>query len=715
MPQAAGSVIENNFSKGLITEASGLNFPENACTETENCVFERTGFVARRLGINYEPTFQTKEADREDGAVVSYLWKNVAGQPDLNILVVQIGNTLHFWDASTTDPLSNHPITYTYDLTDQQSEAQPEPRLAECQFADGNGKLFVVNPYMWPFRIDWDENTSEGEVTRLNLKIRDVEGIDEELDDDERPDGDLSTISDDHEYNLKNQGWTEWALEKWEAERDDMPSNCDVPWRFKIIDAGSGKRIFDFTEDNVLDRVVGNTPAPKGKTILNLFNQVRTLFDSSNVDQLVIREKPSAVAFFSGRVFYAGINNEECNSKIYFTQIVERDEQYAYCYQINDPTSEDLFDLLPTDGGVIKVQEIGNIIKMMSIGPGLLVFATNGVWMIVGSQGLGFAANDYSVTKISNVPAISGSSFVEVSGTASWWNLEGIYSVAQGSGGSSLAPQVQSLTEQTIKTYYNTIPPAAKRRAQGCYNPNTGVVQWLYREAEAGSVAELYDGTHILNLDIISNAFYVWTLPDGDDDAKVHSVFILENISGNPEEEQVFDEDDNEITVDLGDGDEDVFIFDISNFINTPKFKYVSSNPTETGYEFTFSEAWDEDYVDFADFEEQDFTSYFVSGYKVYGELSRRFQAPYVTILSKGPEATSYKFNGRWNYGNTGNSGKWSTQELVELDDSNFDYLRKRHKLRGFGRALQFKISSVPGEPFNIVGWNTTVTANQRI
>ena len=45
MPRQALVSIENNFTKGLITEASGLTFPENSCTETINCVHKHTGNV----------------------------------------------------------------------------------------------------------------------------------------------------------------------------------------------------------------------------------------------------------------------------------------------------------------------------------------------------------------------------------------------------------------------------------------------------------------------------------------------------------------------------------------------------------------------------------------------------------------------------------------------------------------------------------------------
>ena len=40
MPRQQGIAIENSFIKGLITENTALNFPRNAATEQDNCVFD---------------------------------------------------------------------------------------------------------------------------------------------------------------------------------------------------------------------------------------------------------------------------------------------------------------------------------------------------------------------------------------------------------------------------------------------------------------------------------------------------------------------------------------------------------------------------------------------------------------------------------------------------------------------------------------------------
>src|SRR5690242_10780182 len=101
MPRSTAVAVENNFRNGRITEATGLNFPENACTDELNCIFNLPGNVTRRLGFNFEGNYSTKTIDRTQSVVQSYLWKNVAGSGTTILVVVQVGSTLYFYDASS--------------------------------------------------------------------------------------------------------------------------------------------------------------------------------------------------------------------------------------------------------------------------------------------------------------------------------------------------------------------------------------------------------------------------------------------------------------------------------------------------------------------------------------------------------------------------------------------------------------------------------------
>src|SRR5258707_4679616 len=97
MPQQVTSLVENNFTKGLITESTGLNFPENAATSTDNCTYTLIGDVSRRLGIDYEVNGSVLVNDRGGKAISSYKWNNAGGDGLSQIIVTQVGDTLYFY------------------------------------------------------------------------------------------------------------------------------------------------------------------------------------------------------------------------------------------------------------------------------------------------------------------------------------------------------------------------------------------------------------------------------------------------------------------------------------------------------------------------------------------------------------------------------------------------------------------------------------------
>src|SRR5258707_15637042 len=97
MAQQVAASIENNFTKGLITEFTGLNFPENAATDTDNCTYTIVGDVTRRLGIDLEANFQNLSVNRTGSAENSFVWKNTGGTGNNEVLVLQIGLNLYFY------------------------------------------------------------------------------------------------------------------------------------------------------------------------------------------------------------------------------------------------------------------------------------------------------------------------------------------------------------------------------------------------------------------------------------------------------------------------------------------------------------------------------------------------------------------------------------------------------------------------------------------
>lgn len=781
MPRSTGSTIENNFSKGLLTEFTALNFPENACTDTDNCVFSHIGNVTRRLGIDYEVNRTITNIDRTGLAISYYKWNNAGGDGNTKVFVEQVGGTIYFYSisaATTADPLSDQKLASTVTLSSFVASGGSVNTALECQYSDGNGYLFITHPSCDPIYCVYAAGVITG--AKIQIKTRDLTGIPElGIADDFRP----SALTAEHNYNIQNQGWTNapawtatsttsnttavgvhtWTVQTgltisaaqvvsitatghggigtslalsgtvssynsgtgalvidvttspgtgtftdwtftsvvtsfittWHTNVGNYPSNADQWWSFK-----NSSNAFDTATLATVTQ--SNTPAPKGHFILDAFSQQRTAVSTiTGLTAIATTVRPRTTSWYAGRVWYAGVDaaqaatgdapNYTWTESLYFSQIIEKEDQFARCYQLNDPTSETSFDLLPSDGGVVRIQGCGSVFKLVPIQNGLLVFAANGIWFITGSQGIGFTANDYVVVKVSSIQSISGTSFIDVQGSIMWWNEEGIYTIQNGNDGLKVEP----LTFATIDSFYSNIPLTCKKLARGDYDPLNYKIQWAYRSDEPSDVTGKYEFDRILNLSTATKAFYPWSISKTTHMPKIHGIAYIQGPGGST--------------------------------VPDPMFKYLVSElfvqPNAFVYGFSFANELDTDYVDWAIYAAApehavspiDYTSYFVTGYKLHGNAQRKFQANYIYVFSNNETDTSYKIQGIWDFANSGNSGRYSQTQLISNDRDYFQNIYRRHKIRGQGLSLQIKVTSVAGEPFNIHGWSTFETANQGV
>jgi len=770
MPRQALSAISHTFIKGYITEATGLNFPDKACTDVDNVKFELPGTVIRRKGIDLEVSYDTLTFDRTASAIRVYPWRNVAGDGNITILVLQAGDTLYFYDLSSVTSVSLDKLATSIDLNTYMSgTTAPDPR--ECQFAAGGGYLFVVHPDLEPFYVSYDATTQTPTATAITISIRDFKGVDDSLDTTDRP----STLTTAHKYNLYNQGWTDRTITLWNTDTisvngdttntsvtitatdvtsivpgmtvtgtgipasttvetinsptsydlsqaatatnsatsltykwNNYPSNSDVWWLFK----NSSEQFKPATTAASVDR--GNTPAPNGHFILEAFNQDRDAASglSGIADVTAGDARPTCVAFFQGRVFYSGVSADGYNSKIYFSQIIENNDtdQFGMCYQRNDPTSETLFDLLPSDGGVIDIIEVGTIIKLVAIQGSLLVFSSQGVFSITGSQGLGFTATDYTVAKLSSVKALSHTSFVDVFGYPAWWNEEGIYVVQPDQDRTAL--KVQSLTDRTIKTYYQSIESPCKKLARGYFDLVSSTIQWIYNETQPSELEDQYEFNKILVFNMLTGAFYKHTVSTSD--VKMNGVFVIETLGGELTLDQIIDGSGNTV---IDASTNNVIVYGALQSTSVlPIFKYLVSYESGGSYEITFADERDTRYVDWYSYDSTgvNYDSYFVTGYALFGEALRLHQTNYINVYTSTPEACGFYLQAQWNYATSGDGGDWSTEkaQTFTLDYSTKSVSRKKVRLRGEGEALQLKFSSQDGLPFYLIGWSMMELVN---
>src|SRR5690606_29864464 len=292
---------------------------------------------------------------------------------------------------------------------------------------------------------------------------------------------------------------------------------------------------------------------------------------------------------FMGRVFYSGVDAEGYRSSVYFSQVIERDEQIGYCYQSNDPTSEHAFDLLANDGGVIKILDIGRIVDLKTFGKTLFVFAENGVWAISGTQTSPFSATDYTVSKVSSFGLFSPLSVVELGETPVWWNYEGIYALGKDQTG--FESTVTKLSEATIQTFYDDIPIDSKRYAKGEFNDQANIVYWLYASEKKD---DPFDYDSALVFDVQTNAFYPLSLSVSNH--KITGLVAIRGLESNIEEQVVTDTSSSTVTTVIG---ESVTVeVSIGTYISQKLFKFVTVRRSDNL--MTFSDMVSETYLDFS-------------------------------------------------------------------------------------------------------------------
>ncbi len=191
----------------------------------------------------------------------------------------------------------------------------------------------------------------------------------------------------------------------------------------------------------------------------------------------ITEERPTCCAYTAGRVFY-GMKNS-----VYYSQVMEGESinDLHKCYSKNDPTAEQLSDILDTDGGVIQIDEALNIKQLKPYSNGVLVYAENGLWYIGGPE-TGFTSTNFSRQLVSTAGIASPQSVVTVENDQFYWSDEGVFRVTVNQFGQV---GTESLIEGTLQTFYNQIPISSKNSASGVYNKITKQIEWFYASAVA--------------------------------------------------------------------------------------------------------------------------------------------------------------------------------------------------------------------------------------
>lgn len=442
--------------------------------------------------------------------------------------------------------------------------------------------------------------------------------------------------------------------------------------------------------------------------------------------------RPKVCAFFAGRVWYGGIESTQKNGWILFSQVATDIDRFAKCYQEGDPTSEVFSDLADNDGGVIVIPDAGEIVELKALGPSLLVFATNGLWQIIGGDN-GFKATSYSVQKVSNIGCIAPKGVVEVEELIMYWANNGVYAVKIGQMGEA---SVENTTDVTIKSFYQAIPALNRFYVEGAYNASAKVVWWAYNRDSVSSSSEgRYKKNRILCFDVRLGAWYVYDIADG---SPIPVSIAVTNES--QETTQVYDviADADEV---LSDTDEVITDIPVVN-ASTRQFKVLTLHPVTTNnYSVTWSDFNNTAFKDWYTYNTLgiDAPAYFITGYTMGNTGPARAKtAGYVSVFMKRTETTfdasanplnesSCFMQTRWDFTDNVYPGKWGDEyqvyrhlrpflanPLATFDDG-YPLVITKNKVRGRGKALQIKWSSEPGKDMKMVGWSTTFTGNTNV
>lgn len=715
MPQSLTQKTVNTFVKGLITEASELTFPENASVDELNCSLERDGTRRRRKAVTLEENNVLSDVVVPEGALVQTLdWPNVAGQLNLEFLVVQVNNNLYFYEKST-DPLSANKYSGSIDLNTYSASNNLSPSDERIQVTSLNGFLIVASPAINTFYLEFNTTTEAftGEV--ISFKERDFEwqGTDLEVTSGYFEEA-LTTSNPARKYDTYNTGW---VGEKGAAALTTYTSASASKWPALTHAWYSGKNANGaFSVNDWKEIYTGSSLASNGHFVVDVFSKARTGLTTE-----VETGRFRSVAAYAGRVFYAGVDSAKNGGKVYFSRLTERMADVGNCFQVNDPTSEVVSDLLDTDGGVVRIPDAHNIRKLHVLGASLLVFAENGVWAVAGVDNV-FRATEYAITRISDVGLSNENSFIVADGVPIWWGKTGIYGVQQAENLN--VPTAQNLSLGTIQTFWNSISNAKKAQVHVEYDKINQRVFWFYPDNEE-SVDFKYN--NILVLDLALQAFYPWKVADESSNTSyIIGTSYYSGLGSTSTETQVLNGLDTVVN-----GADNVIATLFRDYLEGDSEIKLLVRDGATG-KMTFATFRGDTYLDWGT---ADYKSFAEAGYDFMGDLTTFKNSPYVTsylrVTEDGYTASGlgYEFinpssclmSVSWNLSKNNSTPReiYKLKDVPVVDPNDLssinypsDTVITKSKVRGRGRSMKLRFESSEGKDFHLVGYEVIGAKN---
>lgn len=680
----------NTLTGGLNTEATPLNFPFGFTTDEINVIPDRRGKRSVRTGIALDALAVRGPVVSKDQACVTHLWSNAGGVPNLNFFVVQVGDTVSFYDTSVS-PLSNGKKSFSIDLGSFRAlyndgstlftGEDPATSPATIDAAFVGDKMVLVHPSCEPLLVCYDGEADSIMVSQIALKIRDFEYLGDET---EYLKDETGALSTERQYDSYNSGWrhpingdlsddtpalANTNLAVYNTATSRYP-RLTLPW-FAAKDASG-----DFDEAAWRKLSDFSSLSGNGSFILFAFLKDRSLASGiSGIPKAGTVNRPRAVGAFQRRIFYSGVKGEFSNL-IYFTKVIETENDYSVCHQVNDPTSELTPDLVDNDGGVIQIDEARNIVHLHSIRDRILVFAENGVWAISGRDGV-FRAGDYFVSRLTDVGMDNRKSFIDADGTPVWWSQTGIHSL-----------EVDNVTRQftenniaisSIQTFLDGIESAEKQSVQGAFDNINKKAYWLYKDKTTGQY---------LNLLVFDTLLRAWS----------------------PFKFSVDTEESNSL---LGITFDNLFqtvdSFEGSTF--RPLVRFWVANDDSSSVNLTVAEFSKSSYLDWGS---EVYPAYVESNFDFSGDLKTRKSNQSITVMLENIDDSSCIMKSFWEFRDdlTASQEVFRPSRFLTLNDTP---VITRNKIRGRGRVLTVRFEATPGKGFTLLGFETWTVKNDPV
>lgn len=755
MPKPSLKAEFKSFTKGLITETSELNFPENAFREGENFELNKKGGVDRRLGFTYEANYaqiatSIPVALFNTSSVSFVKWESAGGNPDNDFVVVQVANRLFVFDTSV-EFLSSDGLLTTIVL-DRFSSA------TEFSVTNVKDSLVVACGLRELGLVKYITETNTFAVEYFTIKARDVWGVPcYEQPGYETDDSFRGGYDPNHLYNLYNQSWgiprkvkggdiadvtdsyfklygyypsnseTVWPAVQFKA--DDTPTERVFPSMYKELFGSAVKAAKGYFIIDALERGTS-----REQEIVNNATKYENLtLTSIDLDRDTTEKGATVTAEFAGRVVYAGFNGETIGSNsrspdfsdhIFFSQLINSGREYGRCYQEGDPTSRDGSDIVDTDGGFIRITGAKKIVGLRAVGNILVVLATNGVWAVIGGSDYGFSATNYKVNRLSVYGCVSSRSIVDDGERVLYWGNEGIFVVKMQETGDY---SVSSLSENTIQTFYNAIPSTSKNNCVGVYDMLAKKIRWIYQHNgvfASGSVSKE------LVLDLNLGAFYPHTInhvavSGAATTAVLAAVSMPAFKSSTTLDDIVVGSDDVVVLGELA-----ITTTDILSS-SEQSLQYLVVTKVGSSVSFSFGSYRN---PEFKDWGVNDAAGFITTAHYTNNDSSVNKQIQCVTTHMKRTDSgivdgdlitsSSCFLSTCWDWSDNTANGRWSREQQiyrlrrVYIVDDGEEYspgstvVSTKNKMRGTGLAFSMKFRTEAEKDCRLIGWSTAMNSN---